>query len=374
MRKKIKVLSVIGTRPEVIKMAPVIKELDRYPDEIESVVVSTAQHREMLDQILRVFDIKPHIDLDIMRPNQTLSQITTDVLIGMEKVLREYQPDIMLVQGDTTTIFAASLAAYYCKIPVGHVEAGLRSYDKFNPYPEEINRRLADVLTDYYFAPTEGARENLLKEGVSEEHVFMTGNTVVDALLYALSLPYEMNIQGIGEAMLDGSKILLVTAHRRENWEKPLANICEAFKELVARYPDLRIVYPVHLNPNVRRTVQALLNRIPRIHLIEPLDYLSFVHMMKKSYLILTDSGGVQEEAPSLGKPVLVMRKVTERPEAYQAGVAKIVGTEKEGIVREVSLLLDNKEEYMKMSRIGNPYGDGKSAKRIVDVLLQIRR
>jgi len=374
MKKKIKVLSVIGTRPEAIKMAPVIKELNKYPNDIESVVVSTAQHREMLDQILKVFNIEPDIDLNIMRPNQTLSQITSDVLHGMEKVLREVEPDIMLVQGDTTTIFASSLAAFYCKVPVGHVEAGLRSYDKFNPYPEELNRRLADVLTDYFFAPTDMAKNNLQKEGVPGERIFVTGNTVVDALLYALEVPYELNINGLDELMLKESRILLVTAHRRENWDQPLANICEAFKELVQRYPDLRIVYPVHLNPNVRRTVHTLLNGIQRIHLIEPVDYLAFIHLMKHSHLILTDSGGIQEEAPSLGKPVLVMRKLTERPEAYHAGVAKIVGTEKDSIIREVSLLLDNDEEYRKMSRMVNPYGDGKSAKRIVDVIMQIRR
>jgi len=374
MKKKIKVLSVIGTRPEAIKMAPVSKELNKYPNDIESVVVSTAQHREMLDQILKVFNIEPDIDLNIMRPNQTLSQITSDVLHGMEKVLREVEPDIMLVQGDTTTIFASSLAAFYCKVPVGHVEAGLRSYDKFNPYPEELNRRLADVLTDYFFAPTDMAKNNLQKEGVPGERIFVTGNTVVDALLYALEVPYELNINGLDELMLKESRILLVTAHRRENWDQPLANICEAFKELVQRYPDLRIVYPVHLNPNVRRTVHTLLNGIQRIHLIEPVDYLAFIHLMKHSHLILTDSGGIQEEAPSLGKPVLVMRKLTERPEAYHAGVAKIVGTEKDSIIREVSLLLDNDEEYRKMSRMVNPYGDGKSAKRIVDVIMQIRR
>jgi len=374
MKKKIKVLSVIGTRPEAIKMAPVIKELNKYPNDIESVVVSTAQHREMLDQILKVFNIEPDIDLNIMRPNQTLSQITSDVLHGMEKVLREVEPDIMSVQGDTTTIFASSLAAFYCKVPVGHVEAGLRSYDKFNPYPEELNRRLADVLTDYFFAPTDMAKNNLQKEGVPGERIFVTGNTVVDALLYALEVPYELNINGLDELMLKESRILLVTAHRRENWDQPLANICEAFKELVQRYPDLRIVYPVHLNPNVRRTVHTLLNGIQRIHLIEPVDYLAFIHLMKHSHLILTDSGGIQEEAPSLGKPVLVMRKLTERPEAYHAGVAKIVGTEKDSIIREVSLLLDNDEEYRKMSRMVNPYGDGKSAKRIVDVIMQIRR
>jgi len=369
--EKIKVLSIIGTRPEVIKMAPVLLEMKKHPGAIESITVSTAQHREMLDQVLSVFGIKPDIDLNIMRPNQTLTHITVSALQGIERLIREIHPDIVLTQGDTTTVFAASLAAFYCKVSIGHVEAGLRSFDKYNPFPEEINRRLTDAITDYFFAPTPLARTNLLKEGIREEKIFVTGNTVVDALMYALKLPFSLDIPELRDIHLTGDRILLVTAHRRENWDVPLASICEALKELVKTFHDLRIIYPVHLNPEVRKTVFHHLKGVSRIHLIDPVDYLTFVHLMKHSYLILTDSGGVQEEAPSLGKPVLVMRKLTERPEAYEAGVARIVGTDKDCIVREVSDILTDEETYRNMAHIKNPYGDGRAAERIVKILLE---
>ncbi len=370
MKSKLKILSIVGTRPEVIKMAPVIRELSKHPGRIESVVVSTAQHREMLDQTLKVFGIKPDVDLNLMRPNQTLAQITTAAIEAVERVLREMKPDVVLVQGDTTTVFAASLAAFYCRIAVGHVEAGLRSFDRWNPYPEEINRRLADVLADYYFAPTARARENLLREGVPTEKVFVTGNTVVDALRYAAGVPYEPRGPEIKNILGAAGRLILVTAHRRENWDEPLANICDAFCELVREFPDLNIVYPVHLNPKVRHTVQAKLNGVDRIHLIEPVDYLTLVHLMKRSHLVLTDSGGIQEEAPTFGKPVLVMRKVTERPEAAEAGLALIVGTDRERIVAETRRLLTDETAYRRMSTASNPYGDGEAARRIVEVLL----
>lgn len=369
--KKIKVLSILGTRPEVIKMAPVLLEMKRHPDRLTPVLVSTAQHREMLDQVLQVFDIKPDIDLNIMKPNQTLSHITIAALAGIERVIQDTKPDIVLTQGDTTTVFAASLAAFYCKTPVGHIEAGLRSFDKFNPYPEEINRRLADCVSDYYFAPTATARRNLLNEGIAEDRIFVTGNTVVDALNYSLQLPYSFpGNPELSAIPWKENRILLVTAHRRENWDAPLRNVCEALKELVQRFQDLHVVYPVHLNPAVRTTVHQVLKEVQRIHLVGPADYLTFIHMMKHAHVILTDSGGVQEEAPSLGKPVLVMRKLTERPEAYEAGVARIVGTDKDNIVREVSTLLTDENSYQEMARVENPYGDGKAGQRIINIIL----
>jgi UDP-N-acetylglucosamine 2-epimerase (non-hydrolysing) len=370
MKPKLKILSIVGTRPEVIKMAPVIHELAKHPGRIESVVLSTAQHREMLDQTLGVFGIVPDMDLNLMRPNQTLAQITTAAIEAVERVLLKVKPDVVLVQGDTTTVFAASLAAFYCKIAIGHVEAGLRSFDRWNPYPEEINRRLADVLADYYFSPTARARENLLREGVASEKVFVTGNTVVDALRCAASVPYEPRGREIKKLLAASGRLILVTAHRRENWDEPLADICDAFRELVGKFPDLQIVYPVHLNPKVRHTVQAKLSGVDRVHLIEPVDYLTLVHLMKRSYLILTDSGGIQEEAPTFGKPVLVMRKVTERPEAAEAGLALIVGTDRRRIVTEARRLLTDEAAYRRMSTAANPYGDGKAAGRIVEVLL----
>ena len=371
MTGKIKVFSILGTRPEVIKMAPVIHELARHPDRIKSVVVSTAQHREMLDQTLKVFGISPDVDLNIMRPNQSLGQITCATLEGVERILQQTEPDVLLVQGDTTTVFAASLAAFYAKIPVGHIEAGLRSYDRLNPYPEEINRRLADVLADYYFAPTARARENLLKEGIPAEKIFVTGNTVVDALQYAQLVPFEPHGREVKQVLATTGRLLLVTAHRRENWDEPLANICDAFLDLIREFPDLQIVYPVHLNPKVRHTVLSKLKDTDRVHLIEPVDYLTLIHLMKRAHLILTDSGGIQEEAPTFGKPVLVMRKVTERPEACDAGLAIIVGTDRARIVAEARRLLTDEVAYRRMSTATNPFGDGHAAERIVEILLR---
>jgi len=367
MKTKLKVLSVIGTRPEAVKMAPVIRELARRAGRVESLVVATAQHREMLDQTLEVFRIVPDIDLDIMRPRQSLERVTSAVLKGMEKVLRENKPDVLLVQGDTTTAFAAALAAFHAKVAIGHVEAGLRSFDFWNPYPEEMNRRLVDAMADWCFAPTARARDNLRKEGVPSNRVFVTGNTVVDAVRYALKKPFRARdcpIAGRG-------RLLLVTAHRRENWDQPLSNICDALRELVEEFADLQIVYPVHLNPRVRRTVMARLKKVPRVHLIEPVDYLALLRLMKRAHLILTDSGGIQEEAPTFGKPVLVMRKVTERPEAVEAGAAIVVGTDCNRIVSATRRLLTDASAYRRMIATANPYGDGQATRRIVEILLR---
>jgi len=368
-----KVLTVLGTRPEAIKLAPVIKEMERHP-EIAGRVCVTAQHREMLDQVLELFEIKPDWDLNLMRKGQSLFDITADGLRALEPVLKEEKPDVVLVQGDTTTAFVAGLAAYYLKIEIGHVEAGLRTYDKYNPFPEEMNRRLADTLCDLYFAPTELAKQNLLGEGVPVEKVFVTGNTVIDALFLVLSRESQVGgqqlLQTIGLKTQD-SRLILVTGHRRESFGKGFENMCQGLKRIADHYPDVQVIYPVHLNPNVRKPVQLILGAIRNVHLIEPLDYALFVFLMNRAYLVLTDSGGIQEEAPSLGKPVLVMREKTERPEAIEAGTAKLVGTESERIFTEAQRLLDNADEYNKMARAVNPFGDGKAAERIVQVLLK---
>ncbi|MBM3860082.1 MAG: UDP-N-acetylglucosamine 2-epimerase (non-hydrolyzing) [Verrucomicrobia bacterium] len=371
MKRKLKVLSVIGTRPEAIKMAPLIRELSRRADRVESLVVSTAQHRQMLDQTLRVFGIVPDIDLDIMRPRQSLRQTTVDVLTGMEPVLRQHKPDVLLVQGDTTSAWASALAGFHQKTPVGHVEAGLRSFDLGNPYPEEMNRRLTDALASFHFAPTARARDNLLREGFSRGNIFVTGNTVVDALQLALRMPFEPRDGAIRKILDAPGRLLLVTAHRRENWGKPLAEICDALRKLVRQFPDLRVVCPVHLNPEVRQTVMPTLKRLDRIHLIQPVDYLTLAQLMKRAHLILTDSGGLQEEAPTFGKPVLVMRKCTERPEATDAGWASLVGTRANSILSETRRLLMDSSAYARMIPRSNPYGDGQAARRIVDILLR---
>ena len=371
-----KVLTVFGTRPEAIKLAPVIRELERH-SEITSRVCVTAQHREMLDQVLELFEIKPDWDLNLMRKGQSLFDITADGLRALETVLKEEKPDVVLVHGDTTTTFITSLATYYLKIKIGHVEAGLRTNDKYSPFPEEMNRRLADTLCDLYFAPTELAKQNLLREGVPEEKVFVTGNTVIDALLWMVqqqSVPttqrsLESSFQEKCGIALDERRIILVTGHRRESFGKGFENMCQGLKQIADHYHDVRVIYPVHLNPNVRKPVQRILGAIRNIHLIEPLDYALFVFLMNQTYLILTDSGGIQEEAPSLGKPALVMREKTERPEAIEAGTAKLVGTESERIFTEAQRLLDNADEYNKMARAVNPFGDGKAAERIVQVL-----
>ena len=380
-----KILSIFGTRPEAIKMASVIKELKKHPDRFKSVVCVTAQHRHMLDQVLELFNIQPDYDLDLMQPGQDLFDITANVLHGLKPLLEKECPDLVLVHGDTTTTMAASLAAFYSKVPVGHVEAGLRTGNKRAPFPEEINRHVTGVIADIHFAPTETARRNLLREGVAEESIFVTGNTVIDALLMTVNKIKEENLnsQITGDLtkrfpLLDAvfsrlasrtSRLLLVTGHRRENFGEGFQSICAALKELTYRYSDVDIVYPVHLNPNVQNPVRSILNGHPRIHLVEPIDYLPFVYMMDQSYLIITDSGGIQEEAPSLAKPVLVMRETTERPEALEAGTVKLVGTITSRIVEEASRLLSDEGAYRAMSTGYNPYGNGKACAKIIEVL-----
>lgn len=367
-----KILVTFGTRPEAIKMAPVIGALRRNPG-FEARVCVTAQHRQMLDQVLELFGIVPDHDLDLMRPGQDLYDITGNVLTGMRGVLREWRPELVLVHGDTTTTFAASLAAFYEKVPVGHVEAGLRTGNIYAPWPEEMNRRLTGAITSLHFAPTDRARDNLLKEGVAPASIHVTGNTVIDALLEVTArLREDEHLQPSFAArfsFLDARKrLILVTGHRRENFGEGFEHICHALRQLGER-GDVEILYPVHLNPNVQEPVHRILRSCPNVHLMEPQDYLPFVYLMDRSYLIITDSGGVQEEAPSLGKPVLVMRDTTERPEAVDAGTVKLVGTDESAIVREAALLLDDSSEYERMSRAHNPYGDGIASKRIINVL-----
>lgn len=376
-----KVLTVFGTRPEAIKMAPVVKGLQKATGQIECVVCVTAQHREMLDQVLHLFAITPDHDLDIMKPGQDLYDITCNVLMGMKRVLMQERPDLILVHGDTTTTLAASLAAYYAQIPVGHVEAGLRTGKKFAPFPEEINRKLTGAITDIHFAPTDIARDNLLREGVAAESIHVTGNTVIDALLSIVarlqqdaSLTTRLDQQF---SFLDRNKrLILVTGHRRENFGEGFDNICNALVEIASTTPDIEVLYPVHLNPNVRKPVNDILaaRGLSNVHLIDPVEYLPFVYLMNRSYLIITDSGGVQEEAPSLGKPVLVMRETTERPEAVTAGTVRLVGTNKESIVAETFKLLQDQNEYRKMSQAHNPYGDGRAVERIVSTIISSKR
>jgi len=365
------VLSVIGTRPEAIKMAPVVAELDRFPDRIHSIVCVTAQHRELLDPVLDLFGIVPRYDLNLMRADQTLTQITTAALVGMEQVLNETRPDWVLAQGDTTTVMATSLACYYQCVRFGHVEAGLRTGDKFRPYPEEVNRIIADALADLHFAPTQWARTNLLAAGVSETTIRVTGNTVIDALLQIAGRDMPQVEAELAKIPLWGERIVLVTAHRRESFGRGLQQICKALATLAARYPRVQFVYPVHPNPNVTRPVHQHLQGIANISLIEPLEYAALVHLMKRSYLVLTDSGGIQEEAPALGKPVLVLRDVSERPEGISAGVARLVGTDIDCIVSEASALLDDPAAYAQMARAISPYGDGQASQRIVEALLE---
>jgi UDP-N-acetylglucosamine 2-epimerase (non-hydrolysing) len=368
MHKRPTIGVVFGTRPEAIKLAPVIFELKNHSDCFDTFLVSTAQHRQMLDQVLNVFGIAPDLDLDLMTHNQPLSGIAARVLLEMDKVLAAHPLDLLIVQGDTTTAFAAALAAFFRKIPVAHVEAGLRSRDLLNPFPEEANRRLAGVVTKLHFAPTSLARENLLNEGVASGDVFVTGNTVVDAagILVERGVADQPLPPGIPD---DGSRLILMTSHRRESWGPELENICMAVRDLVEQFPDVRVVYPVHLNPNVRGTVNSLLQGIDRVHLTEPMDYFGFLSLLRKSYLVLTDSGGVQEEAPTFGKPVLVLRKVTERPEASLRGLSVIVGTSRERIVEEASRLLSDVAAYRRMSEAASPYGDGRASERIAKAL-----
>jgi UDP-N-acetylglucosamine 2-epimerase (non-hydrolysing) len=366
----IKIIAVFGTRPEAIKMVPVIHKLKTQNKKFKIVVCVTAQHRQMLDQVLKIFRIKCDYDLNIMQNAQSLYQITTNGLLKLEEIYKKEKPDIVLVHGDTTTTLVAALAAFYEKIPVGHVEAGLRSFDKFNPFPEEINRRIADVLADLYFVPTPLSARNLENEGIPGKNIFITGNTVIDALLMALKAPYKAQNKQL-VSIADGKKIILVTIHRRENWGVPLKNICAALAMIAAHYPDVQIVYPVHLNPQIKNIVYDGLGGRKNILLCEPLDYLDFVHMMQRSYMVVTDSGGLQEEAPSLGKPVLVLRKVTERPEAVKAGTARVIGTAAKDVYREISRLLSSKPAYQKMANAVNPYGDGKASERITKAILQ---
>jgi UDP-N-acetylglucosamine 2-epimerase (non-hydrolysing) len=363
-----KIAVVFGTRPETIKMAPIVKELENRG--IDHLTIVTAQHREMLDQELEVFKIKPDYDLNIMKHDQDLFHVTTAVLNEIKQVFRDEKPDIVLVQGDTTTTFAAALAAYYFKISVGHVEAGLRTWNKFDPYPEEINRQLTTRLTDLHFAPTQWGKDNLLREGISSDAVFVTGNTVIDALLMIVDRQYVFTESSLREIDFENKRIVLITSHRRESFGEPMMNTFMACRDLINANPDIELVYPVHPNPNVQKSAKDVLGGIPRVHLIEPLDYRPFVQLMNKSYLILTDSGGVQEEAPSLGKPVLVLRKTTERPEAIEAGTGKLVGTDRKVIFEEAQRLLSDKKAYLEMSTKSNPYGDGKSSGRILDIIL----
>lgn len=361
-----KIMSVFGTRPEAIKLAPVIKELQKHSDTLKSVVTVTAQHRQMLDSVLNVFAIKPDYDMNIMAAGQGLSDITCKVLKNIESIYETEQPDLVLVQGDTTTVFAASLAAYYKHIPVGHVEAGLRSHNKYHPFPEEINRCLTSIIADIHFAPTDKAKDNLSSEGVDEDSICVTGNTVIDALLDVAAFDFKFDTDLLNNIK---GKIILITAHRRENFGKPLIDICNAILTLAKRYPDVTFIYPVHLNPNVRHTVYAILGNRPNILLIEPMEYVPFVHLMKRAHIMLTDSGGIQEEAPSLNKPVLILRQVTERPEVVKAGGAKLVGTNPDTIIAETIRLLEDTKEYNRMANIVNPFGDGRAAQRIINFI-----
>lgn len=364
---KCKVAIIFGTRPEAIKMAPVIKEFRKYPKQFNLIICVTGQHRKMLDQVLSIFKIKPDIDLNLMEENQSLDSLSANAMKKVTEAIKKTKPDLVLVQGDTTTAMIAALAAFYQKIPVGHIEAGLRTKDRYNPFPEEINRNLISVLATYHFAPTKEAAKNLLKEGICKKRVFLTGNTVVDALKKITKK--KSNAFHLRASILSNQKLILVTAHRRENFGKPLLDICKALKEICRRNPNVVIVYPVHMNPNVKGQVYSNLSHCDRIKLLPPLEYLELVNLMKRSYLVLTDSGGIQEEAPVFGKPVLVLRKETERPEGIDAGVAKLVGVDTKKIIKETELLIRNRKAYLKMANAVSPYGDGKAAQRIVKII-----
>jgi UDP-N-acetylglucosamine 2-epimerase (non-hydrolysing) len=378
---KKKIMLVFGTRPEAIKMAPLYHALKAYPDRFETQVCVTAQHRQMLDQVLRVFEITPDIDLNLMKSGQDLYDVTASVLLGMRDVLRHHKPDALLTHGDTTTSLAAAMAGFYAGLPVGHVEAGLRTRDVYAPFPEEFNRQVVSKITRWHFAPTEFSRLNLLNEYVDEDQITVTGNTVIDALRWVLArIDSDAGRQAELTNILDDrlpfawqtERFVLITGHRRENFGDGFLQICEALKDLAARYPAVHLVYPVHLNPNVQQPVRSLLGDLPNVHLIDPVDYEPFVYLLKHSYIVLTDSGGIQEEAPSLGKPVLVMRDVTERPEAVDAGTVILVGASRERILASVSELLENDAKYKSMSHAHNPYGDGNACERIVNVLGRI--
>lgn len=367
---KVKVMTVFGTRPEAIKMAPLVKELEKHGDEITSIVCVTAQHRQMLDQVLEIFDIKPDYDLNIMKQRQTLVEIVSHSLEGLDRVMKEAKPDIVLVHGDTSTTFVGSLAAFYNQIAVGHVEAGLRTYDKYSPFPEEINRRLTGVIADMHFAPTERNRQNLLRENINPKDIYITGNTVIDALKTTVREDYEFKDETLRSMHWDSKRVIVMTAHRRENLGQPLRNICMAVRELVEKFEDIEVVYPVHMNPAVREVAYEILGDLDRVKLIEPVNADELHNAIKRGYLVLTDSGGLQEEAPSLGKPVLVLRNETERPEAVDAGTVKIAGVDKDTIVKMAQELLTDENAYHQMARAVNPYGDGLASKRIVEAIL----
>ncbi len=366
---KIKVLSVFGTRPEAIKMAPLILEFAKR-DEIESKVLVTAQHREMLDQVMNLFEIKADYDLNLMKHGQTITDVTSKVLYGVEAILKEYRPDLLLVHGDTTTTFAAALGAFYQQVPVGHVEAGLRTGNIYAPYPEEMNRQLAGRLSTYHFAPTIRNKNNLLAENVKEQHILVTGNTVIDALQLVIRKDYAFEEEALRSIDFDNERVILLTCHRRENWGEPMEEIFKAARTIAEEYPDCRIVFPMHKNPLIREIAQRILEGQKNITLIEPLDYQPFAKLMERSYLILTDSGGIQEEAPGLGKPVIVLREETERPEAVEAGTVIIGGTSYRKVYRSIKHLLDDRAAYDKMARAVNPYGDGSACRRIADYII----
>ncbi|MDQ0214141.1 UDP-N-acetylglucosamine 2-epimerase (non-hydrolyzing) [Oikeobacillus pervagus] len=365
MNRPIKVMTIFGTRPEAIKMAPLVLELQKHPDEIESIVTVTAQHRQMLDQVLNIFQVHPDYDLNIMKDRQTLVDVTTIGLQGLDKVMKEVKPDIVLVHGDTTTTFIASLAAFYNQIAIGHVEAGLRTWNKYSPFPEEMNRQLTGVMADLHFSPTTKAKENLLREDKKQDTIFVTGNTAIDALKTTVKQDYQHEILG----KIGTDRLVLMTAHRRENLGEPMRNMFRAIKRIVNEQKDVQVVYPVHLNPAVREIANEILGNDDRIHLIEPLDVIDFHNFAARAHLILTDSGGIQEEAPSLGVPVLVLRDTTERPEGIEAGTLKLAGIEEETIYKLATELLTNKEEYEKMAKANNPYGDGEASRRIVETI-----
>lgn len=366
---KIKVITIFGTRPEAVKMAPLIKEIQNH-EEIISKVCVTAQHREMLDQVLNLFNIEPDFDLNIMKAKQSLTGITTKVLEGLGEVFEQEKPDLILVHGDTTTTFVGALAAFYQKIKVGHVEAGLRTFDKYFPFPEEMNRKLTGAIADLHFAPTSGSKANLLREGVNENQIFVTGNTVIDAMNYTVDNNYRFENDELNHIDYENRKVIMVTAHRRENWGEGIENICKALKRIVEDNKDVELIYLVHLNPVVKNTVYKYLDNTDRIHLLPPLDTKETHNLMNKCYIVMTDSGGLQEEAPHLGKPVIVLRDVTERPEAVNAGTVKLVGTDEENIVKTAEEIISDTEEYNRMSKAINPYGDGKASKRIVNYIL----
>ena len=369
--KKLRLMTVFGTRPEAIKMCPLVLEMHKYPEYIEPIVAVTAQHREMLDQVLELFRIKPDYDLNIMASGQTLYDITTRALNGLKEVIEEAKPDRVLVHGDTTTTFAGALAAFYAQVPVGHVEAGLRTGNKYSPYPEEMNRKLTGSIADMHFAPTSTSKENLLKENVNPEAIMVTGNTVIDALQTTVKANYEFADAEFNKIFARGNRLILMTTHRRENLGEPMRNVYKALRKVLETHADVEAIFPVHKNPKVREIVQEELGGLERVHLIEPMDYEPFANLMGKVDIVLTDSGGIQEEAPALGKPVLVLRDTTERPEAVDAGTVKLVGTGYEDVLRETNLLLDDPAHYQKMAEAANPYGDGKACERIIRAILQ---